>query len=364
MRKAIGIGSFGAIALAAMFVFSTVPVVGDVPCERECYKMVELTAGQTINSGYVEVWNSATTLYIRYHTNDSWYISAVQLDVESSPANFPMNKKGSPVPGHFAVNKNYDPYVQETEVFEFALIDFMAGSDGNIDWDLCLYIAAHAVVNKWDGTSYVQQQTGWGNGPRFTDKDWAMYFEYCPCEPHKILNLPDGCYNLTFSLDESDSYWDVTGGLPSALTDNYPTNYEAWCIETGQFLSSPYGGCYELISSLQVPDGFSIYNYAQAQKSVTQEQMNEINWILNYYHDNPGTYSWLDIQQAIWWIVGAIPGYVTSPAKTYTGFSDLSSNAQWLVNNADDGFLPMHGDWVAVILHNDSKQDLILEVDP
>ena len=31
MRKAIGIGGFGAIALAAMFIVSTVPVVGGQP---------------------------------------------------------------------------------------------------------------------------------------------------------------------------------------------------------------------------------------------------------------------------------------------------------------------------------------------
>lgn len=362
MRKAIGIGGFGAIAIVLMFVLSGVPMVGATDINTPYYAKFSLLAGKKEIGATVEITHNDDNFFVKYTTTGDWWISETHVGVSfqdecgdgADPTDIPA-KNGNPSPGKFQYKASHDPMVQ-TYTYE---IPFPEGFAFDEDY-VCL--ATHAVVNKVVGGIVKESQTGWAGDHGFSGKNWALFFCYQPGEPHKILTLPSGSYSLTFSLDESDSYWDVTGGLPSTLTSKYPTDGEAWCIETGEFLTS--SGSYEMISSLEVPSGFSIHNYALDDKSILQGQMNEINWILNKYHDNPGTYSWLDIQQAIWWITGAIPGKVTSPAKTYNYFSDLTSNAQWLVNNADDDFLPMHGDWVAVILHSDTQQDLILEVDP
>jgi len=83
-------------------------------------KVVELIAGQHIDSGDVTVWNDEGNLYVKYMTEDGWEMTEAHLSVECSIEEIPQtqpNKKGkgggNPIPGQFEFRVEYDPAVTE-----------------------------------------------------------------------------------------------------------------------------------------------------------------------------------------------------------------------------------------------------------
>lgn len=134
---------------------------------------VNLLAGQFIESGSVTVGNDEDTLYVTYSATDPWLISEVHLHVADSLSDIPVNRKGNPIPGQFEYAENFDPAVDS---YTFAIPLAEADEDG----DGSLEIAAHAVVIQVDENgNVIANETGWGEGPRFTDKgSWGMHFAY------------------------------------------------------------------------------------------------------------------------------------------------------------------------------------------
>ena len=100
--------------------------------------VIPLLAGQDIPVGTVTVSNDSTNLTVLYETNSGWKMTETHLAVVTNIADFPTNKPGNPMVGHF-------PYGVEnifTNIWEQTIkledLDAMAGQT--------LYIAAHAVV--------------------------------------------------------------------------------------------------------------------------------------------------------------------------------------------------------------------------
>ena len=142
------------------------------------YVIKVLYGGQTIDVGWVAVWNDETNLYVHYRTKSGWVLAETHLAVANSLFEIPHNQGGNPKVGNFPYKGEYTP--PETDI-EYTI---------PLQWDpgKMLYIAAHAAVLLVDqGGEIIQQETAWGNGccPKPSDKgNWAMFFTFnvqaCP----------------------------------------------------------------------------------------------------------------------------------------------------------------------------------------
>ncbi|MFO7650860.1 MAG: hypothetical protein R6X13_05920 [bacterium] len=138
---------------------------------------VNLIAGQNIDVGSVTVSNDATNLYVTFATTGDWMLSETHVHVAGSLAEIPQ-KNGNPIPGQFDYGMSHDPMVM-TYSYTIPLNGWTPGME--------LYVAAHAVVNRVDEYGNVlQSETGWGEGPGFPGRNWAMYLRYTvqDCDPN------------------------------------------------------------------------------------------------------------------------------------------------------------------------------------
>ena len=155
--------------------------VGAVPIPQATINIhpyiTDLIAGggnpkSTIDVGDIIAWNDGDWLYVKYVTTNGWYMSETHLHVATSVDKIPQTKKNNPIPGQFTNSTVHSPTVQE---FEYKI-------PWTYDPGTTLYIAAHAVVEKVVGytecTPIYQEETAWGKGLTFNDKNWAMYFVY------------------------------------------------------------------------------------------------------------------------------------------------------------------------------------------
>jgi hypothetical protein len=121
-----------------------------------------------IKVGKVMVKEKDGDLIVKYDTtSSSWCITETHLHVASSPDDIPQTKKGNPIPGQFDYSKKH-PCVKK--------VKYPLDPDGT-----GLVIAAHAVVvpcGECCCPDCGKEETAWGAGDRFNDKNWAMYF-YC-----------------------------------------------------------------------------------------------------------------------------------------------------------------------------------------
>lgn len=137
--------------------------------------VVDLIAGQYINSGSVTVSNDATYIYVTYTTTNGWVLTQTHLYVGNC-ALIPVTNSGNPVPGQFpysAAHNNITTYTYQVPI----------SAIGN---GTCGCIAAHAAVVKLNAAGQViDQQTGWGKGIRINPNggNWGMKFGYCSCIP-------------------------------------------------------------------------------------------------------------------------------------------------------------------------------------
>lgn len=132
---------------------------------------VELTAGQTINSGTVSVTNDENFIYVTYTTANGYFLTQTHLYVGDC-ALIPVNGQGNPLPGHFPYSSTHSNITTYTYQVPISSINS------------CGCIAAHAVVVKLGASgNVIETQTGWGHGTRINPNggNWGMKFEYCNC---------------------------------------------------------------------------------------------------------------------------------------------------------------------------------------
>lgn len=102
------------------------------------FEMYSLCAGQTMNVGYVQVWNDGTHLTVTYNVNNPWCLTETHLHVATKLTDIPQ-KNGNPQPGHFDYGNDELGCVSSWSQ-KIPLEDISAMSGNN------LVIAAHAVV--------------------------------------------------------------------------------------------------------------------------------------------------------------------------------------------------------------------------
>lgn len=156
-----------------------------------------LMAGQHHLAGTVMIANDATNLYVTYQTVGDWKIISTELYVGDCAA-IPVNKSGNPQIGHFPFKVTHDGMVT-SYTYVLPLADFPA--------DMC--VAAHANVAKVDASgAIVQEETAWGEGPRFVTKgNWAMYFNYTKQVCESTPEVPS-CYEEETACTAGDRFTD------------------------------------------------------------------------------------------------------------------------------------------------------------
>lgn len=171
MKKSL-ISIFLALLMLTLPIVSVYAQDGDPP---ECLGdplVAYLMAGQTILAGELIICNDATNLYISYVLYEEWRLSDshVQIDVIDPDLgvsgtialdDYPVNKKGTPVPGQFDYQMDYDPTVTAS-TYTIPLANIIEGWGGTYDHDLL--IAAHATLGDKE-TNDVGTGSFTGSGP-------------------------------------------------------------------------------------------------------------------------------------------------------------------------------------------------------
>ena len=107
-----------------------------------------LFAGQHIDVGTVSVWNGINELlgveclYVEYETTGDWVMTETHLAVVDDSDDFPMTRKGNPIPGQF-------PYKHEDLDFVTSdgyIIPLSEIGDGEVKCEDIFYIAAQASL--------------------------------------------------------------------------------------------------------------------------------------------------------------------------------------------------------------------------
>lgn len=141
-----------------------------------------LYAGQAIDAGTVTVEVVGDNLEVTYTTTGGWELVETHLWVGDDLADMPQTRKGNPKVGNFPYQSG-DITGATTYYFTvpLSMLDFFCpADDGNY------FIAAHAALQKPDGSGGYLTETGWANGERIVEKgNWATYFSItltCECD--------------------------------------------------------------------------------------------------------------------------------------------------------------------------------------
>lgn len=159
-----------------------------VNCQPSCQKTVTLKAGQHINVGTVYYQNSSNgNIEVTYSVNPPWKILSISYYIGNC-SQIPKNSQGNPIPGQF-------PYKQTLQNGQSAVTIYINKNSV----PTCGCIAAHATVkNMQSGAT----ETAWGEGNRFTQTNWAMYYQYC------LANCPNYCgYAFWYWFSDSGVIW-------------------------------------------------------------------------------------------------------------------------------------------------------------
>jgi hypothetical protein len=144
---------------------------------------VNLMAGQHHDSGDVNVYFDVDNVYVEYITSANWLIKKTHLYVGAGHL-IPKNNSGNPIPGQFPISTSFQNFTNRV-VYTIPKTDLPE----------CFSIAAHAEVVRMQNGTVVQSETAWGQGTRFTNKSWAMYFSVCQYDCFDYEDYYFGSYN-------------------------------------------------------------------------------------------------------------------------------------------------------------------------
>ena len=319
------------------------PPPPDPPESSTIYECTyDLIAGQTYDAGDVTIWdvrydNGDHFIYVKIETN-GWYLEETHIEIAWDWFDDDvLTKNGQPKPGQFEDGQTHDAGTTSYE-YELDITDWL---DGNIPCGQ-IKVAVHAVVYRGEDLTY-QEETGWGNGIKFTDKGWAMYLKFPCCKNPDFYDTVD--IHTTLKWTAGPGYWQFqVSGIPvdeetEAMSND--DNFIAWCFEEGIYMN-----------------GNTNYNDVKLILSTSgslEARYSGISWDkINYIINHKEGYTNAEIQQAIWYFAG-------EPSGVY---NDVVADA----NEYGVGYKPIRGGLVAVIVDADGSannvQGTFMEVDP
>jgi hypothetical protein len=148
-----------------------------------------LLAGQTIDAGTVNTWNSNQKVMVQIRTQDDWLIEATQIYVGYNTGDdlLPVTKKGNVIPGKFPYKQEYENPVT-THQLTLDLKEDLEFSWGSQFHDLRIpTLAVHADLVKLDSRGKVIAEEGaWAFGPdEFDGSQWGWTFSYLLAHPQR-----------------------------------------------------------------------------------------------------------------------------------------------------------------------------------
>jgi hypothetical protein len=133
-----------------------------------------LKAGQSIDTGNINVCNDDTTLTVTYEASDPWCVLKTNLHAATTAQDIPQNRVRIPTPGQFDYGDEH--YCDSQVSFDIDLEEIGDGISPGED----VVIAAHAEVRN---TTTGKDEAAWGEGTRFVERgNWGMYFMYTLAE--------------------------------------------------------------------------------------------------------------------------------------------------------------------------------------
>lgn len=285
----MGKALFLTLALAASLVMGTPGAEGSVA--SGC--VATLWAGQHTDAGTVTVHKEGENLLVTYQTSGDWRLSEVHLEIRGSLAAIPQ-KNGNPIPGKFTYKAVVDT---STHTFSIPCADLPQGE---------LYIAAHGVVGEGSGDTTEE-----------------------PCDAE--LLLPSGYVQACFEFPGTDAFANVTLSNAGDLDGTHG----AWCVD----MERGMGDCNVDVMLVSTLD-------PAANGLVDRSNFDLLNYLLNQDYSGWGA-DRDEIQAVIWalvddgdWRTGA--GVLPNIALAEQILADVIANGA--------GYVPGHGDYVAVIL--------------
>jgi hypothetical protein len=165
----------------------------------------DLIAGRSIKVGTVTVTNDTENIYMKYSLTGGWEMTESHVAVALSLGGIPQTKTNNPIPGQFPFKMPHDPPVTEY-TYPIPLEELGCEADDT------LYVAAHAEVQKVDGTGMIiQRESAWAAGEEgqgFEGKNWATYF----CYVVVIERIWEGDFEIQ-RVDDLAGYTGITGSL-------------------------------------------------------------------------------------------------------------------------------------------------------
>ncbi|MGO8697862.1 MAG: hypothetical protein ACLQVY_09120 [Limisphaerales bacterium] len=154
----------------------------------------------------------------------------------------------------------------------------------------------------------------------------------------------------------------IVAGNPTIPTGSGP--YLGWCIDVLDQIDTGSGGqavnqtwpvlMYSTCSGASTLEGdLQSLGYPPTTLNPTQQQWNEVNYILNHKTGSPE-----DVQYAIWEVLGENPASAGWPPAPTTGEDGTAISTMVSGANGDQSFVPTTGQTVAVVLAVPYGKDL------
>lgn len=199
------------LAIPLLFGVVMATPVGTVAVEGGNGEPHEFTlfAGKDMPVGYVDVWNDADNLYVKYVVDKpGWCLTETHLDVKLKPDSglpaFPTagGKVKNLVPGQFEFGMEHDCLPEYTQIVPM----------GEWEADAVLAIAAHAVVEKPEVCEVIQAAEY--GATEVVDYDQGLRYNYTDVRsqrsnPNAVLSFTTGqneanFFSLGFQEDRAD----------------------------------------------------------------------------------------------------------------------------------------------------------------
>jgi hypothetical protein len=159
---------------------------------------VKLIGGQYIDVGSVTISNDTENVYVEYNVDaDDWYLTEAHVAIADSLAGIPQ-KNGNPTPGQFANKYEYDIGAMVTNPDPYVI------PLGDYDCDDELYIAAHAVVCKYDGECILQEETAWSGDEEDEPSDGPSTEPNPSIDVEKHVRVDPALYWMWYDADTQE----------------------------------------------------------------------------------------------------------------------------------------------------------------
>jgi hypothetical protein len=309
------------------------------------------------------------TMTIVYKTWGDWVITETHTDWGYALSDIPQ-RNGNPVPGQFEYKGTYNPPVTS--------VTYKVHITG-ADCHKYIYDANHCVVESIVKGKVKQTNTGWSGNEKFPGKNWALYYRKT-MNYKKSIRLPkdtissfyNGAYppdGIEMPIDTGIGAWKLID-VPCGYNVKNDSWYWAFCVqEEKEMHEHVYHDVmlYSTADAASLPHDFK-FRWRTPKGGTYPESLlvewDKINYIINHRMYLGEQWDNMYVQFAIW-------NYTSEDGQMSEQIIPMIPQSIAYIDSAEkygSGYVPGHGDWVAVAMYhldnNDDYQRCVIQVDP